>query len=286
MNKLMIKTKRTFMRALVASTALAAAGSTFADTIYDNFTGYSDFWHSFGYPDTATYGETFRAPTNGDVNLQDFGFYMGSPSASGNILLRAYIATWTGTHAGTLLYTSADYDFANTGDDHLTFTTGGLTLTPGVTYVAFLSVSELYCQSSGSSYVSQGDPTIPGGNFVWYNNGSDFGALFANNWDNTGAKPDWAFNATFTAGSGDALTLEATIHRQGGRRFVALTWSPADGGTVNVLRNGDVIATTDDDGEVRDSLGTGTGIFIYQVCETDSGDCSNAVRVKVGGTAD
>ena len=142
---------------------------------------------------------------------------------------------------------------------------------------------ELYGQSSGTSYVSQGDPTIPGATSSAYNNGSDFGALFTNNWDNTGAKPDWAFNATFTAGSGDALTLEATIHRQGGRRFVALTWSPADGGTVNVLRNGDVIATTDDDGEVRDSLGTGTGIFIYQVCETDSGDCSNAVRVKVGG---
>ena len=80
MNKLMMKTKRTLMRALVASTVLAAAGNAFADTIYDNFTGYNDFWHPFGYPNTATYGETFRAPINGDVNLQDFGFYMGSPS--------------------------------------------------------------------------------------------------------------------------------------------------------------------------------------------------------------
>ncbi len=75
----MMKTKRTLMRALVASTALAAAGSTFADTIYNNFNGYSDFWHPFGNPNTATYGETFTAPTNGDVNLQDFGFYMGNP---------------------------------------------------------------------------------------------------------------------------------------------------------------------------------------------------------------
>jgi len=147
-------------------------------------------------------------------------------------------------------------------------------------------VSELYGQSVGTAHASDGAPTIPGGNFVWFNNDGDFDALFTNNWDNTGAKPDWAFNATFTAGSGNVITLDATVHRQGGKRFVALTWSPADGGTVNVLRNGDVIATTDDDGEVRDKLGTGTGIFIYQVCETDSGDCSNAVRVRAGGTAD
>src|SRR5690349_17514075 len=148
----MMKTKRVLMTAVVAGAALAAAASTFGDTIYNNFIGYSDYWHDFGYPNTATYGETFTAPTNGDSNLQDFGFYMGSPDASGNILLRAYIATWTGTQAGTLLYRSEDYDFANTGSDHLTFTTGGLTLTPGATYVAFLSVSELYGQSSGTCY--------------------------------------------------------------------------------------------------------------------------------------
>ena len=271
------------MRALVAGTALAAAGSTFADTIYNNFTGYSDYWWAFGYPNTATYGETFTAPTNGDVNLQDFGFYMGNPSTSGNILLRAYIATWTGTRAGTLLYASADYDYANTGDDHLTFSTGGVTLTPGATYVAFLSVSELYGQSAGETHVTDGAPTIPGGNFVYYNNSGDFAALFTSIWNNTGPKPDWAFNATFTAGSGDVITLDATVKRQGGKRSVALTWSPADGGTINVRRNAVVIGTTDDDGEARDKLGTRTGTFVYQVCETDSGDCSNAVRVVVPG---
>src|SRR6476619_3129484 len=101
-----MKTRLTLMRALVAGAAFAAAGSTFADTIYNNFGGYNDNWGWFGYPNTATYGETFKAPTNGDVNLQDFGFYMGNPAVSGNILLRAYIATWTGTNAGTLLFTS------------------------------------------------------------------------------------------------------------------------------------------------------------------------------------
>jgi hypothetical protein len=212
----MMKTKRTLMRALVAGTALAAAGSAFADTIYNNFNVYSDYWHPFGNPNTATYGETFTAPTNGDVNLQDFGFYMGSPDVPGNILLRAYIATWTGTNAGTLLFTSANFDFANTGDAHLTFSTSGLTLTPGASYVAFLSVSELYGQSSGEAFVSSGDPTIPGGNFVYYNNGGDFAALFNSTWDATGLKPDWAFNATFTAGGGGGLTLDSAASIQRG----------------------------------------------------------------------
>ncbi len=112
------------------------------------------------------------------------------------------------------MYTSADFDFANTGNDHITFSTGGLTLTPGATYVAFLSVSELYGQSSGEAFISQGDPTIPGGNFVYYNNGGDFAALFNNTWDATGLKPDWAFNATFTAGGGGGITQTAAVSRK------------------------------------------------------------------------
>jgi len=63
-----------------------------------------------------------------------------------------------------------------------------------------------------------------------------------------------------------------------------LTWSPADGGSVNVLRDGVVVRTTDDDGEAQHRLGTQTGTFTYQVCEADSGDCSNEVTARVRGT--
>ena len=77
----MMKTKRTLIGALVAAMAFAAAASTFADSVYSNFIGYNNRLFQFGYPNTATYGETFTAPINGDVNLQDFGFYMGSHTA-------------------------------------------------------------------------------------------------------------------------------------------------------------------------------------------------------------
>jgi hypothetical protein len=90
----------------------------------------------------------------------------------------------------------------------------------------------------------------------------------------------------YTSEGAAELTLDARVHRQRGNRSVFLTWSPADGGSITVLRDGVVIATTDDDGAVKDTLGTQTGTFIYQVCENDSGDCSNEVRVRILGTDD
>jgi hypothetical protein len=95
-----------------------------------------------------------------------------------------------------------------------------------------------------------------------------------------------AFTFDSCGGGGGDIVLDARVRRQGGRRVVALTWSPADGGNMNVIRNGAVIGTTSDDGSAQDKLGTQTGIFVYQVCETDSGDCSNEARIRVGGGND
>lgn len=184
-------------RVLLLSVAmLMLSSAAFASTIYDNFGGYTQFWHPLGNPNTATYGETFTAPGVDNV-LQDFTFYMAGPDTAGDILLRAYVATWTGTHAGSLLYTSSPVDYANTGNAALTFNTGGLSLTPGGSYVMFLSVSQEYGLSSGESYVSSGAATIPGGSFVYYNNSGNFSSLFSTNWDATGLSPDWAIHADF-----------------------------------------------------------------------------------------
>jgi hypothetical protein len=196
-----MNTSRILSKLLVIALASLVAVAASADTVYNNFTGYSDFWHPFGFPDTSTYGELFTAPSSADTNLQDFGFYMGSTFTEGDIKLQAYIATWTGTQAGTLVFSSPVFDYANTGNDFITFNTGGLPLTPGGSYVAFLSISEQYGNSVGQAYVSQGSEAIPGGAFVYYNNGGDFSLLFSNPWDAQGLKPDWAFNATFTSGS-------------------------------------------------------------------------------------
>ena len=83
-----------------------------------------------------------------------------------------------------------------------------------------------------------------------------------------------------TGGGGD-IVLQARVKAQGNKHQVQLQWSPADGGTMNILRDGAVVGTTPDDGQAPSNLGTHTGTFIYQVCETDSGDCSNEVTVVV-----
>lgn len=185
---------------LLAALLAVFSVASFADTTYNNYTGLNPFWHPFGNPDTATYGETFTSPNAPDTNLASFSFWMAAPETSGNIVLGAYIATWTGTNAGTLLYSSGPFNYDNTGEQKLTFNTGGLTLDPGQQYVMFLSVSEFYGQSAGTAQIDAGDPTIPGGNFVYFNNEGNFDELFTNQWDATGLKPDWAVELNFTSG--------------------------------------------------------------------------------------
>ncbi len=81
--------------------------------------------------------------------------------------------------------------------------------------------------------------------------------------------------------TGGGITLGADVVRHGGKRYVALNWSPANGGSMNVMRNGKLIGTTDDDGSATSKLGNHTGNITYQVCETDTGTCSNEVTVVV-----
>jgi hypothetical protein len=90
-----------------------------------------------------------------------------------------------------------------------------------------------------------------------------------------------SFPFLFGSAEGGGITLTAYVFRQGGKRYVGLTWSPANGGGMNVLRNGSVIKTTADDGHTKTHLGNHTGIFAYQVCETDTGTCSNEVTIRV-----
>ena len=83
------------------------------------------------------------------------------------------------------------------------------------------------------------------------------------------------------SGGGGGITLTANVHHKNGNSRVELGWSPADGGQVNVLRNGTIVHTTADDGIATNNVGARTGTFTYQVCETDSGDCSNVVEVTI-----
>lgn len=98
--------------------------------------------------------------------------------------------------------------------------------------------------------------------------------------DNEGATDTASQNVTVTE-SGGGITLSVSPRTRGPWTYADLTWSPADGGNVDVYRNGSVIRTTADDGAYSDRIGRNpSGTFSYQVCETDSGDCSNVASIS------
>jgi hypothetical protein len=185
-------------KTLLLSAVLLLALCSFADTSINNFTGYNDGWYPFGDPNNATqtYGEIFTAPDTGDTNLASFSFYTGDPYFSGDIIAGAYIATWTGTHAGTLLYDSGEFDYDNAGNEQLTFNTGGLTVTPGAQYIMFLSTTKFHGKSVGATYVSYGGTNQYLDGFAYFNN-VNFDTLFFNDWDAYGLQPDWAVDLEF-----------------------------------------------------------------------------------------
>jgi len=132
----------------------------------------------------------------------------------------------------------------------------------------------------------QSDPNIVTGYAGDYDYGSAILTQHVTSWDDGrvaigGASQQDTFFDQEPVSTGGSIVLQARVGTQGSIHKVQLKWSPANGGLVNVLRNSVVLGTTADDGKTNDNLGTQTGTFIYQVCETDTGNCSNEVTVQV-----
>ena len=77
------------------------------------------------------------------------------------------------------------------------------------------------------------------------------------------------------------ISLTATGYKVRGQRTVDLVWSGATSTSVDIYRNGNLIATTANDGFYTDSIsGRGGGSFTYQVCEAGTNTCSNEAQVN------
>jgi PKD repeat protein len=76
------------------------------------------------------------------------------------------------------------------------------------------------------------------------------------------------------------ISLTVNTYKVKGTKYADLTWSGATSTSVDVYRNGGVIATTANDGSHTDGpLGKGGGSATYQVCEAGTSTCSNTVSV-------
>lgn len=194
-----ILTMRKF--ALVLAALLLASSAALANTQYNNTPEVNNVISPFGNPDTATYGETFSAPAI-DTSLNDFSLFLNA-GATGP--LEGYVGTWTGAEAGSILWTSAPV--TATGDAQtFTFDTGGLSLVAGNEYVAFISISGPgYDSFSGTTTMPIVDSgvIIPGGGFVFINNGNDASQFTSGNgWADFGTSSgiDAQFVADFGSG--------------------------------------------------------------------------------------
>jgi hypothetical protein len=165
----------------------------------------------FGNPDTATYGQTFLAPTI-DTVLNDFTFYLqANPGVQ--LAMKAYVFAWTGSlvggggggATGAPLYSSPSSILFDTDTSFapVTVTTGGVSLTAGAPYVALLTVSNGsdYAATTGTSVWGNTALTHVanngGGGFVFFNNGNNFAALNTQPWDHFADFGDLAWKAEF-----------------------------------------------------------------------------------------
>jgi subtilisin len=77
------------------------------------------------------------------------------------------------------------------------------------------------------------------------------------------------------------ITLSAVGYKTRGGLTADLTWSGANGASVDIYRSGAVVATTENDGFYTDATGMrGSGSATYQVCEAGTSTCSNVVTVN------
>ncbi|MHA6718367.1 PEPxxWA-CTERM sorting domain-containing protein [Sphingomonas sp. RS6] len=167
---------------------------------------------AFGVPDTATYGQTFTVGAENALN--SFTMYLGGNESAGRdggtINFRAYVYAWNGARAvGGAIYTSDEQQFGFTSDGAVqafNFDTTGTTLVSGNRYVAFLTTSGVLNNSSGSAWMptagALGTDAYSGGDFVYFNNGTQFASLTARDWDYAGGVfGDAQFKADFSAGA-------------------------------------------------------------------------------------
>jgi hypothetical protein len=82
-----------------------------------------------------------------------------------------------------------------------------------------------------------------------------------------------------------AITLSAHGRRVQGRHTVDLFWSGSNAATIDIYRDGVVIATVPNNGSYKDFIGVrgGNVRYTYKVCDAGTSNCSNEVTVRFGG---
>jgi len=184
---------------------------------------------SYGYPNTATYGQTFKAPSAAFNVLNQWTFTLERIEGEPLIMplpSQFYVMEWDGLEAtGSILYESNEFVF-NPNDSSRDFTfTPNLGLDPSKTYVAFINCSPfiqdvqdtLGTDASIQVGMAGSDQDLyTNGNFVFMNDGPDFDLLTRNPWEQW--PQNTAFRAVFVPEPGMLMMLVVGLGLVGLRR--------------------------------------------------------------------
>jgi len=204
----MISLLRRTLLPFVTAVALAAASAS-AQTISLPENDSPTFGFGKGNA-TTTFGQTFTTPTGFNF-LQSFSFWLSDDvglgaTNPGNLLFQAYVMQWDGANGyatGPVLYTSSIQTGPTALSQRYTFAATNTAVSANTQYVAFVSASSQLSNILGTdaSAVLESSllGTYTGGQFVYTNNGGDFGALSMSPWEFTGF-PEYQthFEATFS----------------------------------------------------------------------------------------
>ena len=199
-------------RIIVVAISLLIGVNVGAETIIDTTPSWDGINSvgAFGEGSTDTYGQTFTV-TGTDVVLTSFTFWIDDRLNPAPVDFAAYVMEWEDgvglqpSHAvGDILYQSGEQVTSNNGGidgmEMFTFDTGGITLTPGTKYVAFLNSSLFWDGVNSSSDVGvipAGIDSYGGGEFVLQATGNNFVPLITEGgWNVT--TQDLAFTANFS----------------------------------------------------------------------------------------
>ncbi len=158
--------------------------------------------HSFGEDNTATYGQTIKAPGS---TLNSFSFWVDDYADNDNpdnVDFAGYVMAWDGSKAtGSVLWNSSPMSTTNNGGldgwEKFTFNTGSLAVNSGSQYVLFLSASNYFDGLNGRGMMAGAGTAYADGSFVFMNNGSSFSDLTTDVWSSSWDPDDLAFEATF-----------------------------------------------------------------------------------------
>ena len=150
--------------------------------------------YPFGETNTATYGQTFVAPTAS--RLLSFTLFLAPSNDPGSVDFKFYVMAWDGAKAtGAVLYASQATNTAGRlGVQAYSFQPDSLSLVAGATYVAFLSAQ--FDGIIGHAGAGANAGGYPAGHFVYLDNGSDFSKVTTTAWSGM-ADLDLAFVANF-----------------------------------------------------------------------------------------